>query len=132
MLLVPLLELRDHLRARAVDRLHNVFVLAGPALRNEDHQVEMRGLVLAQCVLDELRSADTAAALSGPPERPRHLVLRLLGNRSALETAEAAKAFAERAPALLGRRVYEPFVDVHLAWLVASAREGVVVVAERV
>src|SRR5207249_10368869 len=56
----------------------------------------------------------------------------LLSYRGALETAEPTEAFPQWAPALLGRRVHEPLVDVHLARLVAAASERIVVVAERI
>src|SRR5881409_2176242 len=115
-----------------MDRLHHVLVLAGAALRDEDHQVEVRGLVLTQRILDELRGADATASLGGPPEGARYLILGLLGYRGALESAKPAEALAERAPTLVRRRVHEPLVDVHLSRLMAAAREGVVVVTERV
>src|SRR5207249_1290474 len=115
-----------------MDRLHHVLVLAGAALRDEDHQVEVRGLVLTQRILDELRGADATASLGGPPERARYLILGLFRYRGALESAKPAEALAERAPTLVRRRVHEPLVDVHLARLVAAASEGIVVVAERI
>src|SRR5437879_4204456 len=116
---VALLELRDHFRARPVDRVHHVFVLPRPALGDEDHQVEVRAFELAQRVLDELRRADAAAALGRPPERARHLVLRLFRRRLArgVKAAEAAEGVAKRPPALLRRRVDELLVNVRLARL---------------
>src|SRR3990172_360742 len=49
-LLVALLELRDHSGARTMDGVHHVLMLARAALGDEDHQVQMRRLVPAQRV----------------------------------------------------------------------------------